>query len=85
MSYAWDDINNVYSPPSFKVDRGSRLNITLQVDKKIDEISLRVLEELFRFWTFPLDGKEMKPYKVTTFTMNGDTIQVSLTVLKKKE
>jgi hypothetical protein len=81
--YNWNNIDDVYLP----LDKGTKKDDFLEFEivtiESIDEINAHLIKSLIRDWTFPSNGKYVKPFRLLEVYDNPNLIRAKVQLKKK--
>ena len=79
----WDDLNEVYIPLEENTKEGDFLEIQVDTVDQLGELNVQLLRPFISSWTFPNNGKYIKPFRLLDFAEELNSIRAQIQLVKK--
>lgn len=82
---AWQNIDSIYQPPKNMITKGTKLFIKVLVTgdfSKFEENPIGI-KSLVTYWSYPSGDKDIKPYKLLSYSSDSNSFALQLLVLRK--
>jgi hypothetical protein len=79
----WDDIETIYISPDFIVKTGTIVNISVDLDNKLDEFDRENLATIIDTWTYPKHEKDIRPFKLQSFSFAERSFRAEIKFKRK--